>query len=171
MAPDAHCETDYLGPPPSAATALAALAEPVRRWFAQRFGEPTPAQRLAWPSLAAGKNLLLGAPTGSGKTLAAFLPIIGRLLGEPRTGPASVRGLYLAPLKALGNDARKNLREHLRGIRTLASASAPTLRVGLRTGDTSARTRRNLWQKPPDLLLTTPESLAVLLSQPSAPDL
>ena len=76
MAPDAHCETDYLGPPPSAATALAALAEPVRRWFAQRFGEPTPAQRLAWPSLAAGKNLLLGAPTGSGKTLAAFLPTI-----------------------------------------------------------------------------------------------
>src|SRR5262249_3927819 len=140
-----------------------------RRWFRQRFGEPTPAQRLAWPVLAAGKNLLLAAPTGSGKTLAAFLPILSDLL----TGSfsASVRCLYVAPLKALGNDARRNLRKHLREIRPLLPEGHGTVRVAVRTGDSSARARRALILQPPDILLTTPESLAVLLSQSAAAEL
>src|SRR4051812_2730530 len=113
MAEEATGAPSYLGPPPSSHTALSPFAEPVRRWFRQRFGEPTAAQRLAWPALAAGSNLLLGAPTGSGKTLAAFLPILDHLLHQPIA--SGCRCLYVAPLKALANDARKNLRAHLRG--------------------------------------------------------
>src|SRR5215510_3343354 len=92
-------------------TALAALPAPVRAWFVQRFGQPTAAQRAAWPILANGRNLLLSAPTGTGKTLAAFAPLLGELLTLPPT--VSVRCLYLTPLKALGNDVRKNLRSYL----------------------------------------------------------
>src|SRR5947209_3091237 len=115
MAVEATGRLEYLGPPPSPETALTALAEPVRSWFEQKFGEPTPGQRLAWPVLAAGRNLLLCAPTGSGKTLAAFLPILSRLLQQPFS--SGIRCLYVSPLKALGNDARKNLRAYVHGIR------------------------------------------------------
>src|SRR5919197_1163553 len=118
MAAEAAGRLQHLGPPPDSETALAALAEPARAWFRGQFGGPTAAQRLTWPALAAGENLLLCAPTGSGKTLAAFLPLVGRLPKAPFS--PGVRGLYVAPLKALGNDARKNLRAHLRGIRRLA---------------------------------------------------
>src|SRR5262249_33773626 len=111
----------------------------------------------------------LCAPTGSGKTLAAFLPIIDHLLTAPVS--ASVRCLYVAPLKALGNDARRNLRAHLRSLVPFLPEGVRTPRVGLRTGDTSAHARRALLLEPPDILLTTPESLAVLLTQPSAADL
>jgi ATP-dependent Lhr-like helicase len=163
MAPDAVHEMDDLGPPPAPETALAVLAAPVRDWFRQCLGAPTAGQRLAWPALAAGKHLLLSAPTGSGKTLAAFLPIVSRLLSEaPPAG--GVRCLYLSPLKALAADSRKNLRRCLAGIRTCTPASR-TLTIGVRTGDTAARLRRRLLRQPPDFLLTTPESLAVLLSQ------
>src|SRR5262245_42787881 len=111
MATEAAGDVVYLNPPSSAKTALSSLAEPVRRWFQETFGEPTLPQRFAWPALAAGRNLLLCAPTGSGKTLAAFLPIISQLLTQPaRSG---LRCLYVAPLKALVNDARNNLRRHL----------------------------------------------------------
>jgi ATP-dependent Lhr-like helicase len=160
---------EFLGPSPSPELALAALTEPLRRWFAQSFVSPTVAQRLAWPALVSGKNLLLCAPTGSGKTLAAFLPIVDRLLHDPVS--SGVRCLYVSPLKALGNDARKNLRAHLHGIRSFLPPNHPRLRVALRTGDTSAKARRALWRQPPDLFLTTPESLAVLLSQSAAADL
>jgi ATP-dependent Lhr-like helicase len=154
------------GPPCGPDTALAALSEPARRWFRLHFGDPTPAQRLAWPLLHAGANLLLCAPTGGGKTLAAFLPILGRLLEAPPC--PSVRCLYVTPLKALGNDARKNLRLTLRGLRPFLANGGPSVRVGLRTGDTPARLRRDLWRRPPDILLTTPETLALLLSRPAA---
>ncbi|HEV3256586.1 MAG TPA: DEAD/DEAH box helicase [Gemmataceae bacterium] len=157
---------EYLAPLTTTETALGALAEPVRRWFLANVGAPTGAQRLAWPALAAGKNLLLCAPTGSGKTLAAFLPILGQLLGMPARGV--LRCLYVAPLKALGNDVRKNLRAHLHAIRQFLAPDCPAVRVSLRTGDTSARARQRLWSRPPDILLTTPESLAVLLSRPEA---
>src|SRR5258708_35366805 len=117
MATDAINPLEFLGVPPAPETALAVLAEPIRRWFAERFGAPAPGKRLAWPSIAEGRNLLLCAPTGSGKTLAAFLPILSRLL----TGFASpaVRCLYLTPLKALGNDTQRTLRRHLRQIKPL----------------------------------------------------
>jgi ATP-dependent Lhr-like helicase len=166
MAPDAPSALDYLGPPPPLEATWAVLAEPLHRWFQQAFGDPTPAQRLAWPALAAGQNLLLSAPTGSGKTLAAFVPILDRLLAE--AAPATLRCLYVAPLKALGNDACQNLRRYLDEIEPFRPAGGAPLRVGLRTGDTSARARRQLELEPPDLLVTTPESLALLLSRPAA---
>jgi ATP-dependent Lhr-like helicase len=147
----------------------------MQHWLERRLGEPTEAQRLAWPTLAAEKNLLLCSPTGSGKTLAAFVPILDRLLNEsPRGG---VRCLYLAPLKALANDVRKNLKAFLWGMEKSlcekgvgspeAKDSRPPvrIRIGLRTGDTSAALRRRQRDEPPEILLTTPESLAVLLSQ------
>jgi ATP-dependent Lhr-like helicase len=170
MAQDASGQIHFLGPPPpTSASALAALAEPVRHWFEQRFGQPTRAQCLAWPALAAGRQLLLCAPTGTGKTLAAFLPVVSRLLADSERG--TVRCLYVAPLKALATDARKNLRRDLREIRHLAPCTIGVPRLALRTGDTSARLRRRIWSEPPDILLTTPESLAVLLSQPLASEL
>ena len=160
---DAFSLFPNLSPLPSTAAALAVLPEPARRWFEQHIGTPTAAQRLAWPTVAAQRNLLLCAPTGSGKTLAAFLPILGVLA----TGPLvpGVRCLYLAPLKALGNDVRKNLRAHLRGFRQFLPPGCGQVRVGLRTGDTSAVLRQRQRHDPPEILLTTPESLAVLLSQ------
>jgi ATP-dependent Lhr-like helicase len=154
---------EYLDLPPSSATAVGTLPEPLRRWLTHRLDQPTPAQRFAWPVLAADKNLLLCAPTGGGKTLAAFLPPLGELLtGPPIRG---VRCLYLAPLKALGNDARKNLSVHIDDIRRFLPEGFGNVCVGLRTGDTSARVRQEQRLEPPEILLTTPESLAVLLSQ------
>jgi ATP-dependent Lhr-like helicase len=168
MAPDATDKLEYLGPTPSPESALGVLAAPVRHWFQLRMGQPTPAQCLAWPALTAGNHLLLSAPTGSGKTLAAFLPILSELLTQPASG--GIRCLYLAPLKALAADCRKNLRRCLAGIASLCSEPAVRVRIGLRTGDTSERVRRRLCLQPPDVLLTTPESLAVLLSQPASID-
>jgi ATP-dependent Lhr-like helicase len=164
MAPDAHSFA-HLHTVPAGETALAALKVPLRSWFAERFGEPTPAQRLAWPVIAAGQNLLLCAPTGSGKTLAAFLPIIGRLLEEQASD--RIAALYVAPLKALIGDARKNLKAALQEVRSRCpDVSLP--RIGRRTGDTPERVRRVLRRSPPAILLTTPESLAVLLSHSDA---
>jgi ATP-dependent Lhr-like helicase len=169
MAPDARNSLEALNVPVSADTALATLAEPVRAWFRARFANPTTGQRLAWPALAAGKNLFLCAPTGSGKTLAAFLPIVSGLLDQPMA--ATIRCLYVAPLKALGNDVRRSLRRHVADLRRFLpdGCSAPT--VMLRTGDTSSHARRKLVLDPPDILLTTPESLAVMLTQATAADL
>ena len=164
MAGNAAAELEFLALPPSADAALATLTDAIRSWFTQSFGAPTTAQRLAWPAIAVGKNLLLSAPTGSGKTLAAFLPIVGRLV----SGPAApgIRCLYVSPLKALATDVRRNLRLHLRGLRAFLPESR--VRIGLRTGDTPARHRRRLTARPPSILVTTPESLAILLSLPSA---
>jgi ATP-dependent Lhr-like helicase len=172
MAADAPERLHWLGPPAAADTALAALPAPLPAWFRCRFGSPSAAQRLAWPALAAGENLLLSAPTGSGKTLAAFLPILGSLLQEPACGFAGprIRCLYVAPLKALVNDVRKNLRRTLREV-TETGPGYPRLRLGRRTGDTAEKVRRLLRRQPPDILLTTPESLAVLLAQPTAEEL
>lgn len=171
MAPDATLE--HLGPPPSAETALTAVAEPLRGWFQECVGSPTAAQRLAWPVLAGGKHLLLCAPTGAGKTLAAFLPALDAVLqGSPTRG---VSCLYVAPLKALCNDTRRNLRNHLGGVEAYAAFEGTPLRriprAVLRTGDTPPRARRRLRTDPPDVLLTTPESLALLLTQTWAADL
>ena len=150
----------YLNYPAAPASALASLSDDLAPWFTRSYTTPTLAQRFAWPTLARGDNLLLCAPTGAGKTFAAFLPIISQLLNDP--SPA-LRCLYVAPLKALIRDVGKNLRRCLRAL-----PSAHHLRVDLRTGDTSWRVRRRFLEKPPHILLTTPESLAVLLTQPAA---
>jgi ATP-dependent Lhr-like helicase len=137
-------------------------AAPALEWFRRRYGEPTEIQRQAWPLIAAGGHVLLSAPTGTGKTLAAFLPILARLLADPPDGAPPC--LYVAPLKALVHDTARTLAAHTAELAALVPpAIPPTLAV--RTGDTSAAERRALRDHPPAILLTTPESLAVLLSQ------
>ena len=139
-----------------------------RAWFHHAFEGPTPAQTGAWASIASGENTLVVAPTGSGKTLAAFLWSIDRLVREgvgDRT--SGVRTLYVSPLKALAVDVERNLRSPLVGIREAAQragASLPPVRVALRTGDTPAAERRRLVREPSDILITTPESLFLLLT-------
>ncbi len=144
------------------------LAHPaVRRWFAEAFEAPTRAQSLAWPVLSAGKSALLLAPTGSGKTLAAFLMALDRLsFTQPPQSPTT-RVLYVSPLKALGVDVERNLRAPLVGLGAIAARDgfefhAP--QVGVRSGDTPAKERSRLAKYPPDILITTPESLYLMLT-------
>jgi ATP-dependent helicase Lhr and Lhr-like helicase len=135
----------------------------LREWFAERLGEPTPPQRRGWPLIRAGGNVLVAAPTGSGKTLAAFLSAIDSLLraGSPLPDQTSV--LYVSPLKALANDVRKNLELPLAELRA-RDPSLPEVRVLVRTGDTPQRERAAMAKRPPHLLVTTPESLYILLT-------
>jgi ATP-dependent helicase Lhr and Lhr-like helicase len=153
-----------------AAPAPDPLSGPVRDWFARAFpGGPTPAQRLAWPAIAAGEHVLLVAPTGTGKTLAAFLAILDRLFREHADGRLApgLRCVYVSPLRSLGYDIERNLSEPLEAIRRDLGLSRSPVTVGVRTGDTTAHARRRLREDPPHLLITTPESLALLLSQPA----
>lgn len=148
--------------------ALDPLQGPVRAWFAATFpGGPTPAQRLAWPSIAEGEHTLLISPTGTGKTLAAFLSILDGLYREHAAGTleGGLRCVYISPLRSLGYDIERNLNEPLEGLRRLLGLDASPVRVGVRTGDTSAYQRTKLRDNPPHLLITTPESLALMLSQ------
>ncbi len=159
------------------ATGIDALAPLAARWFTERFGACTEAQSLAWPAIAAGDHALLIAPTGSGKTLAAFLQPLGRLAHEALSRPApadraaprepepGVRVLYVSPLRALDADVHHNLKAPLDGIAALARAAGTPLEIThrTRTGDTSARERRESAKRPPHVLITTPESLFVLL--------
>src|SRR5687767_1112520 len=133
---------------------LAPFSPQTREWFEQAFAGPTPAQVAGWPAIATGGNVLIQAPTGSGKTLAAFLYGIDRLSQQPGAG---LRLLYVSPLKALNYDVERNLRGPLAGLRS-------ELRVGVRTGDTSQKERRELVKEPPDILITTPESLFLMLT-------
>ncbi|HSS31960.1 MAG TPA: DEAD/DEAH box helicase [Solirubrobacterales bacterium] len=140
---------------------LAPFSEPVRRWFEASFEGPTPAQTGGWEAIAGGANALICAPTGSGKTLASFLWGIDNLAragedGRPPLG-TGVRLVYVSPLKALSYDIERNLRAPLRGI-------GAEIAVGLRTGDTSQKDRRAMAKTPPDILITTPESLYLMLS-------
>ena len=141
----------------------------IQEWFTHRFVGPTEPQRLGWPAIAAGHPTLIAAPTGSGKTLTAFLAVIDRLFREAEAGTLAneIRVVYLSPLRALSNDMQRNLDTPLREISELAAArglSVPALRVGLRTGDTSASDRAKLIRKPPHILVTTPESLYLMLT-------
>jgi ATP-dependent Lhr-like helicase len=136
---------------------LAAFSDEVRRWFEASFEAPTPAQQRGWPAIASGANALICAPTGSGKTLAAFLWGIDRLASEPERLGQGVRIVYISPLKALSYDIERNLRAPLRGI-------GAEIKVGLRTGDTPQRERQAMQRKPPDVLITTPESLYLILT-------
>ncbi len=141
----------------------------VSRWFAGRFDEPTAPQALGWAAIAEGRDTLIAAPTGSGKTLAAFLWSINGLV-EASAGGAladATTVVYISPLKALGNDIQKNLNEPLAGIRALAAAEGtalPEIRVAVRSGDTPARERALMVRRPPHILITTPESLYILLT-------
>src|SRR5687767_13155598 len=133
---------------------LAPFSGKTRGWFERAFAAPTPAQAACWPAIATGGHVLLQAPTGSGKTLAAFLFGIDRLDATPGQG---LRLLYVSPLKALNYDVERNLRGPLAGLQS-------ELRVGVRTGDTSQKERRELLKEPPDILITTPESLFLMLT-------
>ncbi|MYF81064.1 MAG: DEAD/DEAH box helicase [Chloroflexi bacterium] len=141
----------------------------VRDWFVGRFGEPTYAQEDGWPAIRTGDDCLIAAPTGSGKTLTAFLAGIDELIREGESGelPNEVRILYISPLKALSNDIRRNLEEPLTEIRQLADergVELPRIRMGLRTGDTTQAERQAIVKRPPQILITTPESLYLMLT-------
>ncbi|WP_225993574.1 Lhr family helicase [Actinomadura rudentiformis] len=139
-----------------------------REWFTGAFAAPTTAQAGAWESISGGDNTLVVAPTGSGKTLAAFLWSLDRLAASPAPDPKQrCRVLYVSPLKALAVDVERNLRAPLTGIRQASrrlGLPEPDVRVGIRSGDTPADERRRLATKPPDILITTPESLFLILT-------
>ncbi|MGH3393020.1 MAG: DEAD/DEAH box helicase, partial [Actinomadura sp.] len=138
-----------------------------RAWFTGAFTAPTAAQAGAWESIAQGENTLVVAPTGSGKTLAAFLWALDRLPEPPEDQKRRCRVLYVSPLKALAVDVERNLRAPLTGIRQASrrlGLPEPDVRVGIRSGDTPADERRRLATRPPDILITTPESLFLILT-------
>src|SRR3954454_8354758 len=152
---------------------LASLFHPaVADWFAGAFGAPTPAQTEAWPAIKDGKNVLIAAPTGSGKTLAAFLAAIDTLMrqGIDVPLPDETQIVYVSPLKALSNDIKKNLEAPLAGIRAeLATRGLPdvVIRTLVRTGDTPQAERAQMRRTPPHILVTTPESLYILVGSES----
>jgi ATP-dependent Lhr-like helicase len=145
------------------------FAPATREWFAGAFAAPTAAQQGAWQAIAGGEHALVVAPTGSGKTLAAFLSALDRLATQPPPAEPKhrCRVLYVSPLKALAVDVERNLRAPLAGIRAAAhrlGTVEPAITVGMRTGDTPAEARRAFARTPPDILVTTPESLFLLLT-------
>jgi ATP-dependent Lhr-like helicase len=149
---------------------LAIFHPVVAAWFERTYGEPSPPQSQGWPLIAAGQNVLLLAPTGSGKTFAAFLKCLDWLYQEALAGTTITDGvsvLYISPLKALNNDIHRNLEIPLQGIADLSKelgTPLPLLTKAVRTGDTPAAERRRMIQKPPQILITTPESLFLMLS-------
>src|SRR5262245_36281015 len=141
----------------------------VQEWFEHSFARPTPTQGLAWNQIVAGGNVLISAPTGSGKTLAAFLACLDRLVRAALTGSLQdqTEVVYVSPLKALSNDVQKNLERPLLEISKLAGEKGllmPPIRVAVRTGDTPAWERQQMLRRPPHILVTTPESLFILLT-------
>ena len=150
-------------------SALAWAHPLVAEWFVQRFSTPTEPQEQGWPHILAGRTTLISAPTGSGKTLAAFLACIDRLVRKALAGELADRTevLYVSPLKALGNDIQKNLEVPLGEIFTMAGEQGllmPEIRTAVRTGDTLMHERRAMLKRPPHILVTTPESLYILLT-------
>src|SRR5271156_1102983 len=157
-------------PMPSAVSPSLAWAHPlVQQWFTARFSTPTEPQEQGWPHILAGHTTLISAPTGSGKTLAAFLACINRLVCKALAGELRDRTevLYVSPLKALGNDIQKNLEIPLGEILQMAGDRGllmPEIRTVVRTGDTLMKDRRLMLKRPPHILVTTPESLYILLT-------
>lgn len=148
---------------------LSGFSAVTRAWFNSAFDAPTAAQLAAWQAIGGGEHALVVAPTGSGKTLAAFLHSLDRLAATPSTG--GVRVLYISPLKALAADVERNLRVPLRGMQAAAKQlglPVPQVRVAMRSGDSTANERRSLVRQPPDILITTPESLFLMLSSAAA---
>ncbi|NEA05279.1 DEAD/DEAH box helicase, partial [Streptomyces sp. SID10116] len=154
---------------PGASSALDGFSPATRGWFTGAFSAPTSAQAGAWQAIREGSDVLVVAPTGSGKTLAAFLAALDQLASTPPPADAKkrCRVLYISPLKALAVDVERNLRSPLTGIRQEAvrlGMPEPEVRVGIRSGDTPAAERRALSTRPPDILITTPESLFLMLT-------
>jgi ATP-dependent helicase Lhr and Lhr-like helicase len=148
---------------------LAAFDPLIREWFTQKFATVTEPQRLVWPEIQAGRDVLISAPTGSGKTLAAFLTAIDSLVRQARAGdlPNQTQILYVSPLKALSNDIHKNLDIPLAGVAKLAAErgiALASIRTAVRTGDTPAAERQRMGKEAPHILVTTPESLYILLT-------
>ena len=159
------------------------FSPPIQAWFLETFGEPTPPQAQGWPTIQAGDHTLILAPTGSGKTLAAFLwgidelfrelsqPSIDGMPDDQSTHPPGVRIVYISPLKALNNDIQRNLRSPLAGVRKKThelGLDFPRIGVAVRSGDTPSRERRAMLNRPPHILITTPESFYLLLTSPKA---
>ena len=145
------------------------LSPPVKRWFESRFGAPTEPQRRGWPSIAQGRDTLIAAPTGSGKTLAAFLLILDRLVRRGINGTLAdeIEAIYVSPLRALSNDIQRNLETPLAEIREEARRmgyALPEIRAAVRTGDTPRSQRAAMLRRPPHILVTTPESLYLMLT-------
>src|SRR3954469_12149622 len=149
--------------------ALSAFHPIVSQWFSETLGEPTRAQALGWAAIRQRRHTLIAAPTGSGKTLAAFLTAIDDLVQQSAAGPLpdEVRGVYVSPLKALSADIHKNLAAPRGGILRIADALAvapPRITAAVRTGDTPSSERAAMLRTPPHILVTTPESLYLLLT-------
>jgi ATP-dependent Lhr-like helicase len=161
--------------PPDPTAALQSFSHAVQAWFRETFGRPTPPQAEGWPAIQRGDNTLILAPTGSGKTIAAFLwgldEIYRELAAEGEQAEPGVRLLYVSPLKALNNDIERNLRAPLEGIRAVAARQGqhlPAIHVAVRTGDTPQSVRAHMLKHPPHILITTPESLYLILTSPVA---
>jgi ATP-dependent Lhr-like helicase len=135
----------------------------VRRWFEANLGQPSAPQAQGWPAIARGEHVLIAAPTGSGKTLAAFLWSLDRLLAAGRELPRATQVVYVSPLKALSNDVQKNLLRPLAEMRAL-DPELPEVAVQVRTGDTPQKEREAMLRSAPHVLVTTPESLYLLLT-------
>ncbi|MGQ0505250.1 MAG: DEAD/DEAH box helicase, partial [Myxococcaceae bacterium] len=149
--------------------ALTSFHPVIQSWFSERLGEPSEPQQRGWPEILKGQNVLIAAPTGSGKTLSAFLACLDRLFCQAAAGtlPDRTHVLYVSPLKALGNDVQKNLVAPLEEIHARAEAAGldpQAVRVRVRTGDTPSSQRSAMLRKPPHILITTPESLFLLLT-------
>src|SRR3954468_8297772 len=156
--------------------ALSAFHPLVARWFSETLGPPTRAQALGWAAIRERRHTLIAAPTGSGKTLAAFLTAIDDLVREGAAGPLpdEVRVVYVSPLKALSADIHKNLAEPRAGIERLAAAAGvapPRITSAVRTGDTPSSERAAMLRTPPHILVTTPESLYLLLTAARSRDM
>lgn len=148
----------------------------IAKWFHQKFRTPTEVQVASWPAIMSGSNTLIAAPTGAGKTLAAFLSCIDTLLKMALRHELKdqIHVVYVSPLKALSNDVQKNLQQPLAEISEIALAAGcllPELRVEVRTGDTPAKNRRQMLQRPPHILVTTPESLFLLVTAQKSRDI
>ncbi len=152
--------------------ALSLFSAPVVKWFAECHGTATEPQREAWPRIKNGENVLIHSPTGSGKTLAAFLSALDALYSDmDLEKQRGIRTLYISPLKALGYDVERNLREPMRGIEEASGAlglEIPDVRAEVRTGDTPSAARARMVRNPPHILITTPESLYLILTSPKA---